>query len=446
MSTAFSAERDPYARRGARAGALSRTPLPILAAFSLFLLAACSALPTPVVLDEKSFNGMNALVEGGAPPRPLHILAVHGMGTTAPDQFEVFILALANRLHLVQVLGPFPESDYPRCPGAIAAPSTLVRPLPTPITITGVPSGASAQLYTYNFAAVAGDSCRPALSVSFLFWAPLTRDIKNDALEESGAPPRQTFADAAKGFIDGSLGDVVLYGGTYRDNVMRPSVQKALCIVTRGKASDDGKSCTPGPYNDPTIIITHSLGGYMLIDTIGNELGRGQRGNCDKALKETAAGRILANTDYIYMMANQVAILDLSTLRNYPRKLGGSPPEDVRQRFAECWTRAKLKSPMLLKSNSDQAGQEEQVVAFSDPNDILSWRVQRKNLGFPPPDWPFVKLTNVYLSNDEFSIPSLFSEPTTAHNGYLDNQTVMEMLVCGMTNGAVNTCLPNGLP
>jgi hypothetical protein len=156
----------------------------------------------------------------------------------------------------------------------------------------------------------------------------------------------------------------------------------------------------------------------------------------------------LAKTDYIYMMANQIALLDLTRFHGYPRQLGGSPPEEVRHRFAKCWTRAKLKSQMLLKANSDQQAPRadaEQVVAFNDPNDILSWRVERRNLGFPRSDWPSVKLTNVYLSNDEFSIPSLFSEPTTAHNGYLDNQTVIEMMVCGMTNSAVNTCLPNGL-
>ena len=205
------------------------------------------------------------------------------------------------------------------------------------------------------------------------------------------------------------------------------------------------KAARPGPYNDPTIIITHSLGGYMLIDTIGNELRPDRNDNCDKALEETAAGRILAKTDYIYMMANQIFARS-DGLHGYPRQLGGSPPEKVRHRFAKCWTRAKFKSQMLLKANSDQqAAQAEQVVAFNDPNDILSWRVDQKNLGFPPSEWPSVKLTNVYLSNDEFSIPSLFSEPTTAHNGYLDNQTVMEMLVCGMTNSALNACLPNGL-
>ena len=178
-----------------------------------------------------------------------------------------------------------------------------------------VPPKAWTQLYTYNFASVTDNSCRPVLTVSFLLWAPLTKDVKNSALAESKAPTPQEFAEATKGFIRDYLGDVVLYGGTFRDNVMRPSLQAALCRVTGAKPSPDGKSCTPGPYNDPTIIITHSLGGYMLIDTMDNEL---RSKNCN----QTASGKILANTDYVFMMANQVALLDLTTLRNYPPKLG----------------------------------------------------------------------------------------------------------------------------
>ena len=110
----------------------------------------------------------------------------------------------------------------------------------------------------------------------------------------------------------------------------------------------------------------------------------------------------------------------------------GRRPNSSRRRFCQ-------------PNGDQQAPAGKQVVAFNDPNDILSWEVDKKNLGFPRPDWPQVKLTNVYLPNGEFSVSPLFSDPITAHNGYLDNQTVMELLVCGMSNGAVNACLPNGL-
>jgi hypothetical protein len=52
-------------------------------------------------------------------------------------------------------------------------------------------------------------------------------------------------------------------------------------------------------------------------------------------------------------------------------------------------------------------------------------------------------MTDVYMSNNEFSIPSLFSDPANAHTGYFVNPTVMDMLICGMNNGAVGVCPPN---
>ncbi len=40
----------------------------------------------------------------------------------------------------------------------------------------------------------------------------------------------------------------------------------------RRNAKQERKTCQPGLYNDPTVIITHSLGGYMLMDAIDDEL------------------------------------------------------------------------------------------------------------------------------------------------------------------------------
>jgi hypothetical protein len=85
-------------------------------------------------------------------------------------------------------------------------------------------------------------------------------------------------------------------------------------------------------------------------------------------------------------------------------------------------------------------------VAFSDPNDILSWRLKPCNLELPHSEWGSVEETNVYLSNDEFSIPLLFSTPTDAHGGYFVNPTVMGMLVCGVKNGAPAHARPESHP
>jgi hypothetical protein len=85
-------------------------------------------------------------------------------------------------------------------------------------------------------------------------------------------------------------------------------------------------------------------------------------------------------------------------------------------------------------------------VAFSDSNDILSWRLKPYNLELPHSEWGSVQETNVYLSNGEFSIPLLFSMATDAHGGYFVNPTVMDMLVCGVKNGAPRQCPPKVSP
>jgi len=408
------------------------------AALSVPLVAACSALPTPVFLDNDSFLGMNALVSDEAPGRPLHVLIIHGMGTPAPYQFEGFIKALADRFGLVQTRLPATGPQPPGCYPATPAQQALAHPFPRPIPIDDLPPDASAQLYTYSFGPTPDD--KPKLIVSYLLWAPLTEGIKCGlASKEEGTdmPPRQAFANFAKDFIDDKLADVVLYGGTYRESVMRPSLQAALCIVIGGKPSRDGKTCQHGGYSERTVIITHSLGGYMMMDAIDDELRR------EKAGAKSAARTLLENTQFIYMMANQLALLDLTTLNGYPRRLEGATTEaDIAEHFARRWAAIKLRSP-VRPPQAEAAGTPHttrQIVAFSDPNDILSWRLKRYDLKLPPSEWKSVKLTNVYLSNAEFSVPLLFSDPTTAHFGYFDNQSVIDMLVCGTDNGEVQAC------
>ena len=89
-----------------------------LATLSFFALTGCAALPTPVVLDTDSFQGMTALVgDDASAPKPLHVLVVHGMGTPAPYQFEGFIKSLADRFALVQI--PPPETGSPSRRGVI---------------------------------------------------------------------------------------------------------------------------------------------------------------------------------------------------------------------------------------------------------------------------------------------------------------------------------------
>jgi hypothetical protein len=439
----------------ARSATKIRTHCALAALLSGCLTSGCVSTPIVVPAANNTFSGMNALLNDFLPPaRPekprLRVLIIHGMGTTAPDQFNSFISSLATRLQLHQI-PPAPTAPWAKqCNEPTVSDAGLVTPPPLLIDIDQAPLEARARLYTYDFglgaAATPGEF--PILSVSFLLWSPLTSSIKCSALAESAAPPRQVFADLAKGFINDKLADVALYAGTYRVNVMRPSVEKGLCYFVGGTPSRDGSACSHGAYQDPTVIVTHSLGSYMLMDAIDDQLTRSRRP------LTTAAAQVLQRTQFVYMMANQLALLDLTTLTSYAQSAAEAQPQtaapstrrfpEMVRRFAKEWSNLRLAARVRVRTQmqNPQAvpAADEQIVAFNDPNDILSWLVQNQNVGLPK-----VFLANVYLSNNEFTIPPLFSDPTVAHTGYFDNRTVLETMICGMQNGAVGSCLPNGL-
>jgi hypothetical protein len=426
-------------------GAFTRLVSVVLVSYQL---RACAAVPTPVVLNTTSFKGMSALVGPEVPQRPLHVLIVHGMGTPEPNGFDAFIASLAGRFKLVQVPPAESEPQWQGCHPETAAQPTLLQPKPQVIHNTAAAPDNQARLCTYNFAP--SPDAKPTLTVSYLLWAPLTARVKCDLeAEDNGAdaPSKEAFAAFAKDFIDDKLADAVLYSGAYRQKVIRPSIQTALCLVAGGKLSPDGKTCVPGAYLDPTVIITHSLGGYMLRDAIQAEL---YAEGCRPNAASSPAEKILENTPVIYMMANQLALLDLSTLRRDPhapkvRPAIPSASDAITRQFAKCWIAARGRSKMEAAPSepNETPAPMTQVVAFSDPNDILSWRLEPKNLKFPKSDWGDVAVTDVYLSNNEVSVPGLISDPVNAHTGYFVNSRVMDMLICGMDKGSIRPCDPS---
>jgi hypothetical protein len=386
---------------------------------------------TLVPPSHDSFKGIDALAAQATPEQPLRILLVHGMGTTEANAFNPFIAGTAQRLGLVQTGVP---------PGATFS-AGIGMPNPIPIQTPGVPAADWAQLYDFTFAPT--PQSQPTVVFTYLLWAPLTAEIKKDRLAEDGAPPRQWFSNEAKTFIDEKLGDVVLYGGTYRDKVMRPAVEAALCEFLKGTPGPNTE-CAGGESYSPTVVVTHSLGGYMLIDALDDELNKPNAANRSPDKPASAAARLLRNTRFVYMLANQIALLDLTTLDGYPSDHVNPDPDTctvapthrLLDRLGCDWNRAY---------NSWAGGAENrlQIVAFSDPNDILSFLVRHQDIGVAAGGAGQRRyFTNVYMPNGEFTVPGIFSDPFQAHLGYLDNPRVLDLFVCGMSEGAVKQPCP----
>ena len=163
----------------------------ILAAFSLFLLSACSTLQAPELDNEAPFQGMSALASAATEKQPLEVLIIHGIGTPAPYQFEGFIQSLAQRLRLAQVASEPSVVENSGCYPTDPALPALVHPAPRPISITGVPDEDRAELYTYRFGPRADGPV--TLKVNYLLWAPLDRRHQM----QTGGRRHQSAAEAS---------------------------------------------------------------------------------------------------------------------------------------------------------------------------------------------------------------------------------------------------------
>jgi hypothetical protein len=69
-------------------------------------------------------------------------------------------------------------------------------------------------------------------------------------------------------------------------------------------------------------------------------------------------------------------------------------------------------------------------VAFTDPNDLLSYELRRENYREADADPHAFRTTNVLYPNtpDWFG---LFANPLPAHTGYSSNPEVLDLVVCG---------------
>ncbi len=390
-------------------------------------LAACIANPTVISVDSApppaKLDGI--LTRTSRPPAELvRIFLTHGMGTHSRDYcaLATVVAGLADALHVRQQPVAQP----------IGMCGNLAVQAPRSITVAGVSD--TAELFTFDF--VGSDNARLA-QFSFLLWAPLTKPIK-DTLGETNHPSWATLTTLSKSFFQTHLSDVVLYGGTYR-GVVRAAVEKALCFFVGGTPDDnDATICNGGTANEETVLITHSLGGYMLFDAIADLRAAHSReeAGAPRASEHNAAAKALARTDLIFMLANQLALLDLSTLTQWPPPTAAqstaltSPEEAQRgnalRAFARHWDAYHA------------THSRRQIVAISDPNDILSYLVSSGDVPSSNAADPTV-IANVYLgvARNWFG---LFAWPPDAHLNYLTNSDVMDIIACGMTGNTINAC------
>ncbi|HUA51916.1 MAG TPA: hypothetical protein VMB81_07115 [Candidatus Sulfotelmatobacter sp.] len=406
-----------------------------VAAALCLLLTGCLAPPSVVSVppSDTPINLSGILPPGSAPEAndPIRILFIHGIGADATN----YCLPVPLMLHLAKVLGAQPQTATPPWmppKGSASVCSGVPVPEPIQIRVTGAPD--PALLFHYR---LDGDGGKRTVDFWFLLWAPLTQTWKETpSVMEDGHPPWAVATELAKGFMQTHLTDVVLYGGTYRA-VMRPSVEAALCYVVGGQpdpADPNYRDCDGGTAAKRTVVITHSMGGYMLFDAVADLKAHHSPGMGTAAPAShprDASAKLLSSTDQVFMLANQLALLDLTTATAFPSAPGDDPAHVKPLRaFADRWKEVHDADPTRPRRGR-------QIVAISDPNDLLSFVVTAGAIDVSGG----TTVANVYLGTapDWFG---LFASPASAHNNYLTDTDVMDIIACGMSGNRILRCTP----
>jgi hypothetical protein len=270
--------------------------------------------------------------------------------------------------------------------------------------------------------------------LSFLLWSPHSRPHKMRlAFDRERKFSRADLNDAVKGnLLDDCLSDAVIYAGANGDPI-RQDMSAAVCDLLGGTLRtadpDTGAKlpfCEIRPEaGQPLVFITESLGSKVLFDTV-RDLRMAAVAHDRSAIGGASEARLLsrlADTLAIYMMANQVPLLDLAdrSAPDVPTDRALAAPSSSLGDFVAAIRAARSERARPVPWRP----REVIIVAFTDPNDLLSYHLL-------PEIWSSegVNFINVIVSNAPTWF-GLIEDPRPAHQDYGVNPSVRELLVRG---------------
>lgn len=362
-------------------------------------LAACSTPYAPPQFAARppgrtEFPGIGTLA-AAAPGRALDVLLVHGMCTHDRRWAEEAVTGLAGTLR-AEPLGPLEEA---------AVAGTQVTLYQQTLALGGVRLRANAILWS------------PVL-------APLKRQLCYDQSAPSalcrGAPepaPAYPYGRASvnallkDGLLDDCLADALIYQGRSRDAVSA-QIQAAMLQALASSGGRAAGARRGGEPAAPLVVVAESLGSKVAFDALYKLVASADPAR--RAAGEDGVDRLAQ----VFMAANQMPVLALAD-----QALDGTAGLRA---HAEAYPADPLDALFSMKKQrrADAAARPPRVVAFTDPNDLLSWILVPARAVAP------YEVVDVIVSN----APTLFGfieRPDTAHQGYLANPAVQTLIACG---------------
>src|SRR5215469_10214224 len=351
---------------------------------AICLLPGCTMLS--IRRFDNDFEGLNAAASrSNSAGGTLRILFIHGMGRYQPGYSEPLMQGIAARLNLSNT------------------------GLSRRITIRKE-SHNYGEINIANYSSPEGKKVR----AYELTWSATTDALKTKqfASDATYASDRVLVNRELKAkLVDDALADPVLYIGRYRSHMQFPIMRAIEAILHDYQSQDE------------LAIITQSLGSYMCYDTL-LKMSRGERIMGEREYSADVVQDLIGHTNYVYMLANQLPLLELSEVSN---------PLPLRPQSATA-----LKALAEIRRQNKPRARRQQppapfslhLVAFSDPNDLLSYPLDRTSIS-----GNMIEYSNVVVSVERSAILGVFAWPMTAHTGHDKSKVVMDFLAFGH-NGA----------
>ncbi|MCK5355396.1 MAG: hypothetical protein KAJ63_09780 [Methyloprofundus sp.] len=362
-------------------------------------------------VDGKQFGGMQDNFENAGDS--LKVLMVHGVGTHIPGYSTQFQEKLAAELQMPAKSSRYKEihllnKEYPEKDLGVLRVRRLLN------------SDGSSEVLFYE-----------------LTWSAITNPEKEKLkYDTSGAYSfrRAEVNQMLKEFSNDTSPDPMIYLGKSKDQVLA-SFRTAFCWMV-GRDWDAlpeyseseckiNKEAIQYLPSDKYAIVSHSLGSRIVMDgmhSIAQRTAQATNGaptNLEEGVIEEFTKGFRQKSIPFYLMSNQLPLLEM----------GEEPPEIINQQHDYCEVGGIHYNDRLVNKTS--------IIAFSDPNDLLSYAIPQHFAQHNLDSRLCAEITNVNINVahviDMFGMGK-FANPLTAHTGYDSDDRVVALIANGIGN------------
>jgi hypothetical protein len=332
------------------------------------------------------------------------VLFVHGVGDHVPGYTTQFLEKLAQQLHL-------------NARSAGQKNIELTAPL-----LSDTPLGNLRITHLLN------EQNGQELTFYELTWSEITRAEKQIlAFDTSGDYDfrRAKINGLLKKFSNDAGADPVIFSGESRETILAAFGQSFCWMATANwqDLPNSGKQACLGLDDssadriakDDYVFISHSLGSRIVTDGLDRLIGllSNYKSIVDNKTLEAFKNKHIS----LYMLSNQLPML----------QLGRKPPEVAGSDASYCHANGANYHKRMFK--------ETDIVAFSDPNDLLSYSIPHEFAEKYIDSRLCADITNVNINvaptMDAFGLTD-FANPMTAHVGYDTDERVVALITQGI--------------